>query len=167
MLTTLLTTQHDSGAARTPGRSRRRSFIVRKAQQPFRETALVSAAKGIRLGKCLSCSQVAFQYPRYRDNGMDGRVSMDSEGTGPRGTQCQSGVQPRKLNWLGILRVQSHPLRCWHLNAAGNTYLEPWQQGCGAPPGENVPPPCEWLSTDHVLLSVDSSCALALRHAYF
>lgn len=56
------------------------------------------------------------------------------------GIRCQSGVQPRKLNWLRIQRTHSHPLRCQPVNASGNTSRTRALARCGggAPPGENM-----------------------------
>lgn len=151
MLTTLLTTQQASGAARTPGRSWCRSFITRKVQQPLRETA-VSAAERIWLGKCLGCSKVAFPCTRYRDNGLYGRVCTDSEGTGRRALNARQGRSPGNSTGWG----SSEPSLILY------DVLETLSPGAW---GECATP-CERVSTAHGLFSVDSNCTLALGYAY-
>lgn len=50
------------------------------------------------------------------------------------------GAAQEILNWLRILRAHSHPLRCQHLSASGNTSQigALARSGGGIPPGENV-----------------------------
>lgn len=68
------------------------------------------------------------------------------------------GAAQETLNWLRILRAHSHPLRCQHLNASGNTSQTGAlaRSGGGTPPGENVRvSKCEWVQADrpHVFSS--------------